>query len=100
MAQRVIQTSKRLAAERQIHAAIAHFHAGDFECAITLCSAAEGQMSEPSQPGWMFPLLQTHAAENPAPDGRKDDFNYIANWMKHVAGPAEMEIEEWLVKFS
>ena len=47
MAQRVVETSKRLSAERQIHAAIAHFHAGDFECAITLSSAAEGQMPKP-----------------------------------------------------
>ena len=49
MAERVIQTSKRLAAEHQIHAAITHFRAGDLECAITLCSAAEGQIPEPSE---------------------------------------------------
>jgi tRNA threonylcarbamoyladenosine modification (KEOPS) complex Cgi121 subunit len=50
MAERVIQTSRRLATERQIHAAIAHFRAGDFERAITLSGAAEGQTPEPSEP--------------------------------------------------
>ena len=50
MTRRIVQTSKRLSAERQIHAAITHFHAGDFECAITLCSAAENQLPEPSEP--------------------------------------------------
>ena len=49
MAKRVVQTNKQLAAERQIHAAIAHFRAGGFECAITLCHAAEGQLPEPNE---------------------------------------------------
>lgn len=63
MAQRIVQTSKRLAAERQIHAAIAHFHAGDFECAITLCSAAEGQMPEPSGSTYLFRQLRDKALQ-------------------------------------
>ncbi len=99
MAQRVVRTSKQLAAARQIHAAIAHFHAGDFECAITLCSAAEGQIPEPSGPAHLFRMLQKRAAECPAPDGQKDDFNYIATWLKHVPGVDEFEIEELEVKF-
>lgn len=92
MAQRVIQTSKRLAAERQIHAAIAHFYAGDYECVVSLCSAAEGQIPEPSRPLFhLFRRLRKHAPE--------DDFNYVANWMKHDTGPAEVKIEEWQVTF-
>lgn len=98
MAQRIVQTSQRLAAERQIHAAIAHFHAGDFECAITLCSAAEGQMPEPSEPKYLFRMLQDRVRENPAPDGQKDDFNYGATWLKHGWGPDEWEIAEVDVK--
>jgi hypothetical protein len=97
MAKRVIQTSKRRAAERQIHAAIEHFRAGDFECAITLCSAAEGQMPEPSKSTHLLGGLQRASAERPAPDGQKDDFNYVANWMKHGTGADEVEIEEWVV---
>lgn len=97
MARRVVQTSKRLAAERQIHAAIVHFQAGDFECAITLCSAAEGQMPEPNEPVHFHGILKQAAAENPASDGKKDDFNYDANWMKHGNGADEVEIEELMV---
>ena len=94
----MIHTSKRLAAERQIHAAIAHFRAGDFECAITLCSAAEGQIPEPVGSTYFFALLKQAGAENPASDGKKDDFNFASNWMKHGIGADEVEIEEWVVK--
>ena len=97
MANRVVQTSKRLAAERQIHAAIVHFRRGDFECAVSLCSAAEGQMPEPSKPTHFLAILKRAGDERPAPDGRKDDFNYVANWMKHSAGADTVEIEEWVV---
>ena len=97
MANRVIQTSKRLAAERQIHAAITHFRAGDFECAISLCSAAEGQMQEPRRSTHLFGILKQFVAKHPAPDGQKDDFNCAANWMKHGIGADAVEIEEWVV---
>lgn len=97
MAKRVIQTSKRLAAERQIHAAIAHFRASDFECVITLCSAAEGQMPEPSEATHLFSILKRASAKHPAPDRGKDDFNFVATWMKHGTGADAVEIEEWMV---
>jgi hypothetical protein len=97
MAGRVIQTSRRLAAERQIHAAIKHFREGDFECAIILCSAAEGQMPEPNAPTHLFARLKQYSAENPSSDGQKDDFNYDANWMKHGNGADEVEIEELMI---
>ncbi len=97
MTKRVIQTSKRLAAERQIHAAIAHSRVGDFECAITLCSAAEGQIPKPSESTHLFGILRQASAERPAPGGQKDDFNCIATWMKHAPGPDKIEIEEWVV---
>jgi len=96
---RFIKTNKRLAAERQVNAAIAHFHAGDFECAITLCSAAEGVIPEPSKPIHLLRTLQRVAGEHPAPDGLKDDFNFVATWMKHGPGPHEVEIKEWQVVF-
>ncbi len=97
MAERVVRTSKRLAAERQIHAAIAHFHAGEFECAIALCSAAEGQTPEPSDPINLFRILKRAGKECPAPDGEGDDFNFAGNWMKHGIGSEDVEIDEWLV---
>ena len=97
MAYRVVQTSKQLSAQRQIHAAIKHFRDGNFECAITLCSAAENQMPEPSSPT-LFAMLKRGGAEMPSPDGVKDDFNYDANWMKHTVGPEETYIHEVEVK--
>jgi hypothetical protein len=97
MAKRVVQTNKRLAAERQIHAAIVHFRAGDFECVITLCSAAEGQIAEPNEPTHLFGILRRHVVQHPASDGQKDDFNISANWLKHDIGANEVEIAEWMV---
>jgi hypothetical protein len=94
MSNRVVRTSKCLAAQRQIHAAITHWQRGDFECAITLCSAAEGQMLEPAEPTHLFGLLQRASARNPPPDGGRDDFNYASNWMKHAVGNEEVEIAE------
>ncbi len=94
----VVRTTKQLSAKRQIHAAIAHFRAGDFECSITLCSAAEGQMPEPARPIHLFRILQKGAAENPAPNGEKDEFNYAATWMKHEWGTGEVEIDELEVR--
>jgi hypothetical protein len=42
-----IDTSKFASSRRQINAAIAHLHSRDWECAITLAAAAEGQLAEP-----------------------------------------------------
>jgi len=68
MSKRTVLTSKQLAAERQIHAAIAHFRNGDFECAISLCSAAEGQMPGPEDPTHLFAVLKKASDTNPRPD--------------------------------
>ena len=89
---RAVTTNVRLAAERQIHAAIAHFRGGDFECAITLCSAAEGRIPSPSDPGWLREVVIAHAA----PD---DDFNFAANWLKHDVNPDDLETEQAEVLF-
>jgi len=98
MTSRAIHTSKQLSAQRQIHAAIGHFRNGEFECVIALCSAAEGQMPEPNEDTHLFAILKKASTERPRPEGQKDDFNYVANWIKHGVGPDEAEIEEWVVK--
>jgi hypothetical protein len=36
------ETTRQMAALYQIHGAIKLFHKGDFECSVTLASAAEG----------------------------------------------------------
>lgn len=96
---RVVKTNTRCAAERQIHAAIAHYRAGEFECAITLCHAAEGKIPAPPPHTHLFRILKQFGEDNPAPDGQKDDFNFAANWMKHSnnTDPDEVSIEDYLV---
>jgi hypothetical protein len=42
----MIKTTKQLSAFRQTVGAIEHFHKKDYECAITLAGAAEGQVKE------------------------------------------------------
>lgn len=56
-------------------------------------------MPEPSRPVHLFRILQKYVTENPALDGRKDDFNLFGTWMKHPYGPDEMEVDEWIVLF-
>ncbi len=94
-----MKTNKKTAASRQIHAAIKHYRAGEFECAITLCSAAEGQIPEPERPEHLFRLLRQAAEAKPSLDGEKDDFNFAANWLKHGWGNDEVEIDNTLVLF-
>lgn len=94
-----MRTNKQLSASRQIHAAIKHYRAGEFECAITLCSAAEGQIPEPVRPVHLFRILQNAVADRPSPDGEKDDFNFAATWLKHGWGDDDVEIDEGHVVF-
>src|SRR5947209_7379265 len=98
MSQRVTQTSKQLAAQRQIDAAITHFEAGEFECAITLCCAGEGMLPEPLNSETLLQRLIRVGKESLSPDYPKDDFNYEANWLKHGNGPDEWDITELDVK--
>lgn len=94
-----VKTSKQMAARRQIHAAIGHYRSGEFECAITLCSAAEGQIPEPGRPDHLFRILQQAASDRATSGSEKDDFNFAANWLKHGWGADEVEIDEALVVF-
>ncbi len=99
MSKRIVWTSKQFAAERQIHAAIVHFWIGEFECAISLCSAAEGRMPKPDEATHFFAILKKASAANPPPEGQKEDFNYAANWMNNGWGVDGVEINEWEVTF-
>ena len=98
MSTRVVATSKKLAAQRQIHAAIAHYRNGDFECAITLASAAEGQIPEPNtrKPSHLFGVLKDYLTRTGAPPV---DFNYMATWLKHGWGVDETDIADPDVTF-
>lgn len=83
---REIKTSKKLSAQRQINAAIEHFHKGEFECAITLAAAAEGLTPE----GQSLSLFRELVAR------AKDlDFNLVINWLKHPISPDEAVISDF-----
>ncbi|MGY3505108.1 hypothetical protein [Bradyrhizobium sp. USDA 4471] len=56
---------------RQIHAAIDHFHRGDFECAATLAAAACG----------MLPVIDDDAL--PASKTRSSRVETVGHWLAH-----------------
>ena len=87
MASHGITTTRRLVAQRQIHAAIVHLRDHEFECAITLAAAAEGRLS--GAPGLLERLR-----------GVADDLDYNAfiNWLKHdKPHPEEVGIDTFEV---
>ena len=61
------------------------FTAKDYECAITLAGAAEGQIKEKSS-NHLFRLIRAKFS--------KDRSNLFINWMKHSSGPDKAEISE------
>ena len=77
-----IETTKKLAAKRQIDAAIAHFEKSELECAITLAGAAEEALPDPCE-GHPFPVLR----EYPTFKRIGWDWNEARNWLKHDKGP-------------
>lgn len=87
---RVIHTNRKLAAVRQIEAAIDHYRAGQFECAITLSAAAEGLLPETDN-NHIFKLLKENS--------RKDsiDYNLLINWLKHPTSSDEILLPEFEV---
>jgi hypothetical protein len=83
-----VKTSKQLSALRQVRAAIEHFHKGEFECAMTLAAAGEGQLSDKGIK-FFWRILKLRA---PA-----EDFNLFINWLKHATGPDKAIISEFEV---
>jgi hypothetical protein len=81
-----IDTSKQLASWRQIIAAIAHLHKREFECAITLAGAAEGQLKETPRE-YLFKLLKKVFSH--------DELNLVRDWLKHQSGPENATITEF-----
>jgi hypothetical protein len=81
-----IKTSKQRSSMRQILAAIDHLHKQEFEAAITLAGAAEGQILE----GPIQHLFRIMRRKLP-----KSDHNRVRNWLKHESGADEIEITEF-----
>jgi hypothetical protein len=77
-----IDTTKKLAAQRQIDAAIFHIRHMGLECAITLAAAAE-RMLPHSEKAYIFSYLRkTDAYKN-----KQVNFNKTITWLKHTGEP-------------
>jgi hypothetical protein len=85
MPDRSIETSKQMASQRQIEAAILHHRNGAFECAITLAHAGENIASIPGIVSF-FDRLKEKMFDT--------DHNLFANWLKHPSGPNTATISE------
>jgi hypothetical protein len=72
------KTTKQVSAFRHISAAIDHFEKQNYECAITLAAAGEGQIVERST-GHFFRVIRA---------------KFSGQALKHSSGPDEKEITE------
>jgi hypothetical protein len=76
-----IDVTRKVAAQRQIDAAIAHLKNFELECAITLAAAAETMLPNDTTTDYAFDYLRRYAAFNTI------DFNETVNWLKHNIAP-------------
>jgi hypothetical protein len=80
---RARQSTKKEAARRQIEAAIRLYHAGEWECAITLAGAAEGQLPEPTA-NHLFGKIRGRRPEEFKNEKEWTTFlNETRDWLKH-----------------
>ncbi len=94
--------TKQEAACRQIHVAIKLFHEREYESAITLACAAEGQMEE-SEEVHLFPVLKVR---RPAQFKNEQEWTTFLNetrdWLKHATPQLEpsrgiAQFEAWVM---
>jgi hypothetical protein len=87
----MVKTTKKLSALCQILMAIRCVDSVDYECAITLAGAAEGQIDEKQipkgTPAHLFRVLRSKYAPEPV----NDDIT----WMKHPSGAFEREVTQF-----
>ena len=83
-----IETTKRLAAQRQIDAAVSHLLKSELECAITLANGAEGLLPE-TESRQILAYLREH------PLSKQVDFDKTIGWLKHRTQPNAATIFEF-----
>lgn len=83
-----IETTKRLAAQRQILAAVNHLHKSELESAITLATAAEGLLPG-TESRQIFAYLREH------PLNKQVDIDRTIKWLKCSAPPDAAAIFEF-----
>ena len=77
-----IDTNIRLAAMREIHAAIDHFRRGDFECAVTLAAAGQAMVPETDESHFR-PKTEILEALIAGLKNESVDIPEIIHWLKH-----------------
>lgn len=85
--------TKKEAARRQITAAIEHYEKGEYECAITLAGAGEGQLTAKDDDEHLFNVLKVH--KPPEVNSEKDWIDWLnaaRDWLKH---PTPRWGDEW-----
>jgi hypothetical protein len=85
-----IETTKQLAALRQIHAAIEHFQKQEFECVVTLAGAAEGLLPPTDAPHLFIGMKEGMSLQDEGPI----DLNLVINWLKHSTPPDAVTVTE------
>jgi hypothetical protein len=76
--------TKQEAARRQITAAIEHFEKSEYECAITLAGAAEGQLTTKDDDGYLFKELKGRKPPEFKNEIEwRDWLNAARDWLKH-----------------
>jgi hypothetical protein len=83
-----IETTKQLAAQRQIDSAVSHLHKSELESAITLATAAESLLPE-TESRQIFAYLREH------PLSKQVDIDKTINWLKRNARPDAATIFEF-----
>ena len=83
-----IETTKRLAAQRQIDAAVNHLHKSELESAITRATAAEGLLPN-TESRHIFAYLSEH------PLSGQVDIDKTINWLNRSAPPDAATIFEF-----
>lgn len=75
--------TKKEAARKQITAAIEHYNNGEYECAITLAGAAEGQLISQDSDGHLFNRLKEFVPAEFKSKEWMDRLNAARDWLKH-----------------
>jgi hypothetical protein len=83
-----IETTKRLAAQRQIDAALGHLHKSELEAAIALATAAEGLLPD-AEGRRVSAYLQEHKLS------KQVDIDKTIDWLKRSAPPDAATIFEF-----
>jgi hypothetical protein len=83
-----IETTKRLAAQREIDAALGHLHKSELEAAIALATAAEGLM--PDAEGRR---VSAYLQERPL--SKQVDIDKTVDWLRRNVPPDDATISEF-----